>query len=74
MLHFAQYGIIRECVIVIRIYSSDVEIYVSFSLYSTHRKSIQSHSFELENRALCLVTKMFCQKTQVLLCSNTFHF
>jgi hypothetical protein len=68
MLHFAQYGIIRECVFVSRIYSSDVELYVVFSLYSTHRKSIQSHSFELENRNVYLVTKNFCQRTQVLLC------
>ena len=35
MLHFAQYGIIRECVFVNRIYLSDVELYVLFSLYST---------------------------------------
>lgn len=74
MLPFAQYGIIRECVFVNRIYSSYVELYVLFSLYSTLRKSIQSHSYELENRTVYLVTKMFCQRTQVLLCSNTFHF
>jgi len=33
MLHFAQYVIIRECVFVSRIYSSDVELYAVFSLY-----------------------------------------
>jgi hypothetical protein len=70
MLHFAQYGKIRECVFVIRIYSSGVEIYVLFSLYSTHRKSIQSHSYELENRTLCLVKKC-CVKRPKFFCVRT---
>jgi hypothetical protein len=74
MLHFAQFGVIRECVFVNRIYSSDLELCVLFSLYSTiiesQYKAIRMSwktglSTELQ---ICFVKgpKFFCVQTRFI--------
>jgi hypothetical protein len=75
MLHFAQYGITRECVCVNRICSRDVEFYVLFSLHSAIIESQYKAIHMSRNTGLSTqLQECFVKGPKFFCVPNTFHF